>query len=255
MLKYFQKYSFVSIYLTVFFLILLWISSFFDVQNTQTLIDVHSYTPVYNWFYQGVIGHLFLSKLVVFFVFVLQVFVIIQISLKYDVFDKSSFIGGFIYVVFSGFLFVQQLNPVVFANLFLLLGIQLLLYINSTQKSIFGSFNVALLFAIASFFYYPYVFLFVIGVISLIVVRSKLTKEVFIFVVGFIVAYILYAELIFYFDGSLVRLINLQSLSFLSKFDVFSIKNVFFILPFLLFLISNLHILSKINTNILLYSF
>ncbi len=248
MLKFFQKYSFVSIYLTVFFLILLWINSFFNTTISQQVVEIHSYTPIYNWFQKGLIEYLFLSKLIVFFVFALQVFVIIQISLKYDVFDKSTFVGGFIYIVLSGFLFVQQLNPVIFANLFLLLGIQLLLYINSTQKSIFGSFNVALLFAIASFFYYPYVFLVIIGVISLIIVRSKLTKEVFVFLAGFIISYILYAELIYYFDGSLARLIDLQNFYLLKKFNVFSIRNIFFILPVLMFLISNIYILSKINT-------
>jgi len=248
MLKYFQKYSFASIYITIFFLILLWLNSLLRFGNDVFISESYTNTPIFDWIDKG-IGNLYVLKSFISLVlFGLQTFILVNISLKFDVFDKNTFIGGFVFVILSGFAYIQQFNGVLFANVFLFLGIFLLLKINAEKKSLISVFNIGLLFAVASLFYFPYILLLLFGVISLLIVRSKVTKEIITFVVGFIVTYIFYVEILYlskiYIDLNVVFVEYLTHTSYEITFN----KLYFFIYTALLFFLSNAYIILKINT-------
>lgn len=247
MLKQFQKYSFSSIYISIFFLILLWLNSFLNFNTSfQETEVIHS--PLFNIIYNKIANLTLLKTFFAFVLFAIQVLIIISISFKHNIFDKKTFIGGFILTILSGFFYIQKLTGVLVANVFVLIALSTFLKINTQKKSIVDIFNTGLLLSISSLFYLPYIFFLIFGIIAIIIIRSKLTKEIIVFIVAFFVIYVLFLEIIKLTKTSL----NLNEIySFYFAPNIYNIhwkKTLFFGFPVLVFLTSNIHILSKINT-------
>lgn len=247
MLKHFQKYSFISIYITIFFLVLLWLNSFFKTGYDIVTVQNYSNTPIFDSIEKSLSNYHFLKSLITFILFSIQAYFVIFISLKFDIFDANSYIGGFVFIILSGFAYIQQFSGIMFANIFLFWGMLIFLRLNTLKKSVIDAFNIGILFSIASFFYYPYFFLLFFGIIGTIIIRSKITKEIIVFLASFIIMYILYVEIL-YLTKTHINVFEIIN-EYLTHTQYKITRNeLFFVLPAFIFLISNIYILAKINT-------
>jgi len=249
MLKYFQRYSFSGLYITVFLLILLWISNLVGVVKFDSIYS-DSFSPVYKWINGWFINKFFLRRLTAFVLFSLEVVILLYSTFKSNVFDKNTFIAALVYIVASGFYAVQNFTPILVANLFIIIGFSTLIKVISEKKSLFEFFNVSVLFALSSMIYPPYIFLFLFLLFATVVIRSKFTKEFIIVLVGFLVSYLLYTEILFlnnYNFSGLNEIYNVFSNRVL-KFPTSIYDKVFWGVFLIYFVVANFYILSYVNT-------
>ena len=226
---------------------MLWLNSFFKTGVDVVSLQSYSNTPIFDSIEKSLSNLYFLKTLITFILFVIQTYIIIYISQKFDIFDTNSYIGSFVFIILSGFYFVQQFSGVIFANIFLFWGILIFLKLNTFKKSLIDAFNVGILFSIASFFYYPYFLLLFFGTIAVVIIRSKITKEVIVFIAGFIIIYILYIEFL-YLTKTQINIIQIINEYLTHTVYKLTKNETFFIIPSFIFFISNVHIISKINT-------
>ena len=215
MLKKFQKYSFSSIYITAIIAVLIWLGAFINPSD----IDVGTqHSPLFqlfiNWFSVLGRGTAFVSFLIILF----QATVLVFFTNKYKIFEQDTYMTGLIFVIFSSIPQIQVFNAVVVANIFVILAISILISTISEKKSSQSFFLMAIFLAIASLIYYQYIFISIFAVISVVVIRSKVTKEIFAVILGFIIIYLLYAEL-FYLTQN-------HGIKFSDIFDVIKQKGI-----------------------------
>jgi len=196
MLKKFQNYSLHSVILIVSIGMFLFIKLIF-FENNFFGENINYNSVLYNIIKQTVTNSKFLEKLLIFVVFAVQTLLLIRVTEKLKIFDKNTYIAGLIYVLLAGLPFSLYFNPIIFANIFLILGIVLLLKTITEKKSQAKFFNVGLFFSISSLIYTPYVFLFILGIISVILIRSRITREIFAFIIGFLTIQAIFFEMFY----------------------------------------------------------
>ncbi len=248
MLKIFQKYSFTAIYLCVFFTLLLWLGGFIGLWQFEFSHNSVQ-TPIYNWIENFLKDKNFLSRLMIFIFFVIEVILIISYSLKYEIFGKKTFIAGFVYILLSGFFYLQTLNPVIFANLFILIALGLLLKIVPEKKSYITVFNAGVIFAISSLFYYPYFLTIIFFPVAVLIIRSKFTKEFFVAIFSFVIFYVFYSEFFYFLTDEFFNINKIINSYFKNKssLNLEMPEKIFVGYMALIFLISNIYIFRSIS--------
>jgi Family of unknown function (DUF6427) len=124
--------------------------------------------------------------------------------------DKENYLPAFFYVLLNSLYFGQLfLSPVLVANFFLLLALQRFLNIYRQNNVFSECFDTGFLLAIAVVFYLPYLFLFPIVYLGLIIVRSFSWREWVLPVLGFCSVFLIVFVYLFVYDMELNSL-NLQ---------------------------------------------
>ncbi len=200
MLEIYKKYNFTSIYLEVFILILLWLSSF--IAPTAYVLPQESTSALFELILHW-LNVLNLSKVAVLFIlFCLQVFAMAFFSNRYKIFETNTFIAGLVFIVLLAPPQLHFFNPVIIANFFIIRAIYQLPKMMAMKKSILDFFKIAVMMAIATIVYPQYlVFLPFFSLWMVITVRSKLTKEVFVVILGFFITYLLFYEMFYLTQG------------------------------------------------------
>jgi hypothetical protein len=108
-----------------------------------------------------------------------------------EILNKKFFLPGIFYILFmSSNKMVLYLHPLIFANLFILFGIQKLLNSYRKDKPFSQVFDAAFLFSIASLFYLPSLIFFPLLAVALILLRAFNIREWLISLIGILVPYI-----------------------------------------------------------------
>ncbi|MBN2891780.1 MAG: hypothetical protein JXL97_07930 [Bacteroidales bacterium] len=246
MLKNFQKYSFSSIYITVIIAVLIWLGSFINPITNNTEVYYSDLAQLFNhWINLLGKGKIFLA----FIIILSQAAMLASFSNKFKTFGKNTFLAGIIYIILTAPHDVQTFNPVIIANIFVIWSLGILLKSIEKKKATTNFFSVAILMAIASLIYPQYVLITLFTLAATLVVRSKLTKEFFAVILGFILIYALYAEIYFLTQGSWAEI-----KSFTQIFENKAIKyiqNWYFLAFFgfysIVFMISSANILKNIG--------
>lgn len=249
MLKAFQKFNYNSLIILFISIILLWLSSFLKMTPFD-LFDQKIDSPLFRFF-----AYLFSFNyknlvLLSFFFFVFQVMYIIYISNKFKLFEQDTFMIGFIFILLSGYFFIQKFSPVFIANIFLLIAIDLFIQTNQEKQSLKKFLTASILLAIASLVYFPYIFFLIFALISVIIIRSGITKEFFLVIFGFFVTYLFFFEinyLIFLQKPNLNILWDSLGINGL-KYHNNLYEKIYFSFIIFNFIIANMHITQTIRT-------
>ena len=245
MLKKFQKYTFSSILITGIIAIIVWLGAFITPYEVNLTTQ---YSPLFklflHWFSIFGRGTIFISFLLI----ILQAAILATFTNKTKIFEKNTFIAGIIFIVISSIPQIQTFNPVLIANTFVIFAIKILIQ-NISKKSAQSFFLSAILFAIASLIYYQYILISIFAIISVVIIRSKITKEILTVILGFTIIYLLYIELFYLTQGhgikiqEIVEIINQKAVKF--ENSIYFI--IFISFSGFIFLISNSFVLKRIG--------
>ena len=120
---------------------------------------------------------------------------------KYRMAKQITLFAGVFYILFVSFLpEFGTLSPALMANTFFIIALGELFDTYKKYSSAAKIFNVGFSLSVASLFYFPFIYYFFFGFISLGILRSFRIKERLILFIGFIVPYFLLSVYYFWFD-------------------------------------------------------
>ena len=185
-IQFFKNNSPASFILLPLFALVLWVPGFFSEQN----IIVQNSMPLYEMLERPLAGIPLVATLFAFLLIVGEAFLLNFIVNENEVLSSPTFLPALFYIVYmSNDIAKLSLNPMLFANFFILLAIYKL--VSSYRKNIAFSqaFDAGFLFSIATLFYLPsIVFLPILG-IGLLIFRPFNWREWFITFIGVFVPF------------------------------------------------------------------
>lgn len=174
----------------IFFIItalIIWGKAFFSVDYTYAPLNAPLY-EIIHW----MLADKFILKIILSFgLLIFQALVLKHTLSSNDLSPKNSLLPAFLYVVLmSSFGNFQNIQPLLFANLFIILALQTLFKAYSKAESYEQIFNAAFMISIASLFYFPVIiFMFFIWLVLLVFSILK-WREWLISLLGFITPYL-----------------------------------------------------------------
>lgn len=227
-----------TIFIVVILTIVLWIPAFFVEPVTALPFPV---SPGYSFIVNSLGGIGIISGIISVVLVIMGALLLNSILDDYDVLPKNSSMAAFIYIlIMSGSKEFVYLNPALFSNFFLILALGQLFRIYGKQDSFAPSFNTGFFIAIASFFYFPVVFIFLLVPLSFIIYRQFSWREWLISLIGLVLPYVFLATWFFWNDRFLLKYNEyLNSLKIIDRgnlvFDtIFYIQAGFFIFVLLM---------------------
>lgn len=185
----------------------------------------------------------------------IQAFLINQLVSEYRLNTEINLFPGVFYILLvSAIPDFLQLSPILLANTFLIIGLQVLFSIyNKSNRSTGAMFNAGFWFGIGSLFCFSWMALILLGIAALSVLKGIRMKEVFKFLIGWMTPYYFLWVYYYFFDRSSYFynyhfLENISFMDFTGSADVFLyVKLGVFALLLVLILISYGTYMSKKN--------
>ena len=140
---------------------------------------------------------------------------------KYRMAKQVTLFAGVFYILFVSFLpEFGALSPALIGNTFFIIALGELFDSYKKYSSAAKIFNVGFSLSLASLFYFPFIYYFFFGFISLGILRSFRLKERLILLIGFLAPYFLLSVYYFWFD----RLGEFWQVHFLNNVSFFSFE-------------------------------
>ncbi len=248
MFKFVQKYSSSSIVITFILGILLWIPAIINPANTTA--HYLNISPFYLFFQKLYLQNPFWANFITIITLILEIFILTDISIKYNIFSKNTLVYALVYTILTGYTYDQFFSPIYIANLFVLPAFLIFVKSIKKQSNPKDFLNISMLFLVASFFYVPYIFMFLFVFLAIPISRIKSSNYFFSVLFALLIFFLLVTELKYLFTGKLIHpseiLIYLKNKNI--KFHNNLFEKIYFGIILLLFLIANLHILNRINS-------
>jgi hypothetical protein len=168
-----------------------------------------------------------------------------------ELIPKNSLLPAFIYIItINSILDFHIVHPILFANLFLILVLQIVLQIYNKPESYIDVFNLGVLISIGSLFYFPSVIFFTIILSSFLVYSLLKWREWIISIIGFSTTYIIFFSIAFLTDNLNNEIQKLKI--FFQSINIQPIKlefklSLFFIIIGILFIITAFIIIGKLQ--------
>jgi hypothetical protein len=210
MLKFLQKDNPLLIPLLFILNVLLWIneiihpiyvSGVFE-NNPMPLYQLVLLLPVKaSWWIASILSLLVL----------IQGFLLNNLSSKFRLIDQGTYLPGILFVVFvSSFHQLHQLNPLVFANIFLLFSLHVIFPTYRIEKTIDPFFISMFLISVGSLFYFPLIFFAIALFYFMLNTRSFYWREWVVAILGLITPYLFAFSAFFMYGKTLVLLQIIQ---------------------------------------------
>lgn len=161
---------------------------------------------IYNWFYESLSGSdsFLFPKIITFLLVVLQAVLINGITNQNNLIGIRSYLPGIFFIIISAnFIQLQQLHPIVFANLFLLLSWERMSSVSEKSNALKAFFQASLYIGIASLFYPNYSYFIILILLATILNRISNVKEFFMIIIGFTTAWYFYFGINFITSGEI----------------------------------------------------
>lgn len=237
LLKYDRPYVLPLIIIVAF---VLWGGKLFNPQDIVQYYDSNSmplFSLVESVFPSGTI----LSVIISITMMLLNFYLLIRINAKYKLIREGTFLPGFIYMIMvSSYHGVRELNPLLFASTFLLIGILIIFSTYRSGKKLSPFFNASFFVAVGSLFYFNLIYFEVFLLLCLVSLRTFNWREWFSVIIGSITPW-LFVFGYFFYNQNLEFLIQNIVVNF-TFFEGYSFMTLFYILFYsfslFLFLIS-----------------
>jgi len=239
----------VVIFYFIIISILLWLFTFINYQDIEIGFN-NSQMPFYKLVVYFVNRQSLLILIFSLILIIIQGFLLIQLNKKYIIINKRTYFPAIIFIIIvSSNIMYQQLNPMIFANLFLILIINNIYSIYKADYILSKLYVTGFYVAIASLFYFPYIFLFLLIWISLLIFKTFSGREWFVPILGLLTPYLFLFVYLFLIDD-VDYLINALEMNFKFEFAFKSISipyAIFYSYLGLLVFISGMSILGKLK--------
>ncbi len=247
-LKILKSNSPVIIFYYIVISILLWLFTFINYHDIVVGFDTYQ-MPFYKLLLRLLNPESILTLIFSLLMVIIQGLLLVRLNQKHIIINKRTYLPAIIFVIIvSSNISYQQINPMIFANLFLILIIDNIYSIYREDYILNKLYITGFYVAVASLFYFPYIFLFLLIWISLLIFKTFSGREWFVPILGLLTPYLFLFVYLFLVDD-LNYLIEPLERNF--NFD-FALKSISFsnILFYsylgLLILISSLSILRKL---------
>jgi hypothetical protein len=132
----------------------------------------------------------------------LTAYLINHLITELEILDTKTFFPAFIYIVImSGFYSIQNIHPIIFSNLFLVLALIKVMSTHRKDYALADFFAAGILISIATLFYVPSFIFFPFIWVSLIIIRPFIWREWIVSLIGFVIPY-LYVFMAYYWQGT-----------------------------------------------------
>lgn len=200
-------------------------------------------TPLYDIFRNLLSNHTVLKIILSFTLLILQALLLKRILSTNDLTPKNSLLPAFLYILLmSSFSNFQNIQPLLFANFFLIIALQNILAAYSNPESYEQIFIASLMISLGSFFYFPVIF-FTLFIFLVFLIFSILKwREWIISLLGFLIPYLFLFS--YYFLTDIIEnklhsyILFFKNIGFLhpkftaSIYIYFSLLSIYFILAF-----------------------
>ncbi|MCK4751264.1 MAG: hypothetical protein KAT15_29600, partial [Bacteroidales bacterium] len=169
---------------------LLWLK-YFILPHTVSMVFEPNPMPFYLWISVLFENQLVLGKIVTLSLIVFSALWLSRMNTKFIILKQRSYLPAIIYIlVLSSYLPLQQLNPAVFASIFLVLSIGIMYDTYKKEGLALEFFMAAFMVSIASLFYAKAAFLMLVVWSGLFLLRTIYWREWVFTFLGFITPYI-----------------------------------------------------------------
>ncbi len=186
--RIFKSGYFSQLFFLIIISVIIWIKPFVAGDTIYSPVNAPLY-DIIKW----LLDDNFSLKIIIgFILLIIQAVILKRVLSSNDLIPRNSSLPSFFYVLLmSSFGNFQGIQPLLFANLFLIIALQIILTIYRNPESYEQVFNVALLISLGSMFYFPVIF-FIIFIWMVFLVFSILKwREWVISILGLLTPYIL----------------------------------------------------------------
>jgi hypothetical protein len=170
---------------------LLWLKYFIIPQPAEMIFEPNP-MPLYFWISTLLANQLILGKIITLGLLIFTGLWLSRMNTKYILLSHRTYLPAIIYLlIVSSYLPLQQLNPVVFAGVFLVLAIDIMFDTYKKEGLALEFFMASFLIAIASLFYARAAFFMLIVWTGLSLFRTVRWREWVFTILGFITPYVI----------------------------------------------------------------
>jgi len=188
-LKFFKSGQPVLLFFIPVFAVLLWLKYFILPQPVEMSFEPNP-MPFYSWIASLLETRIILGKLITLGLLIFTALWISRLNTKFILLKQRTYLPAIIYIILvSLYLPLQQLNPVVFASVFLVLSIEMMFDTFKKEGLALEFFMAAFLVSIASLFYARSAFLMLVVWTALSLLRSIRWREWVFTFLGFLTPY------------------------------------------------------------------
>ncbi len=187
---------------------LLWLPAFLSIPSSDSI--TYSFEmPLYYWLIQFFQGKYIAIKLVSFLLIIIQAIQINRINTKFFILESRSYLPSFIFIFGCSLIPMQNLNSLLFANIFLLFAIESIFSTYRNDNAWLKYFDAGLLISISSLFYCKASYFIIFIWISLLILRPFRGKEWLVSILGFLLPYVLLSSYFYLFEDNFIYRTNL----------------------------------------------
>lgn len=232
--------------------ILLWLDVFINpISPVESQFNMPLYSIVFNMLHDFAL----LNSIIAFLLLLIQAFILNNTMRISGFVSKNSLFPALIYVIFiSADSKLLSLNPVLIANLFIIIAVDLIFKIYAQEQPYSKILNAGIYISIASLFYLPTIFIGTFLWMSFIIYRQIAWRNFIVSTIGLITPYVFVVFYFFWFDKlnemsnvffAFFKTIN----SFIIDLSIFDIISASLIA--LLFLLSMKSLINNINKRVI----
>ena len=156
-----------------------------------------------------------LRNIIAFSLLAIQSLVLVALNKRYEFINYHGYLYVLIFFfVSSGMAVMQQLTPLVFANLFFLLALALVLSSFQKTRVLPLFFNTGILLNIATLFYAGMIFYIIILWVALIIIRGLDLREIIVLFLGYLTPFVLIVGYTYVFSSLEQFNFNLSQISY-----------------------------------------
>jgi hypothetical protein len=214
---------------------LLWIKTFIDPSDIKMNFDLFE-MPLWHFVDIHTAGLIIIRKIIALVLLIADSLWLSRISTKFILVQPRTYLPALFFgVICSGMVFLQDLNPAVFAVSFFIPAIDKMFASYKEENLSYKYFEAALLISVGSMFYSRAVLLMFILWTALAILRTPNWREWIISVIGFVLPYIFMTLILYLMDVNIQEYFskiaaNLKITRGVNFFDLFSILFYAFIL-------------------------
>ncbi|NQY67460.1 MAG: hypothetical protein HRT72_07035 [Flavobacteriales bacterium] len=196
-IDFFKSDNHRAIFILPVFVIGFWVFSFINVEYNSISVDMLLYEQVQNLF-----SNSYVSRVLAMFLIFIEAILLNKVVMSKKVYSKNSYLPALLYVVLmSSFPAMLYLNPIIIANLFLILALSKMFNIDTEDGFLPNVFDASVLIGIASIIYFPAIIFSMFIMYCLVFLRRSNLRERLICVIGVAIPFAFLLCYYFWIEG------------------------------------------------------
>jgi len=156
--------------------------------------------PLYLWIYSWISKYPLLATILSYILILIAAGIINRLNNRYFLLESRTYLPSLIYILLCSIYPLQNLHPILFSNLFLLICLNKIFSSYREENRWSNFFDAGILISLASLFYIKYAFFVVIIWFSLFILRPFRGREWLLSIIGFILPYVFVITYFFAFE-------------------------------------------------------